>query len=98
VDHEGFEGIQAGLLTYGVDSTLRAFPPNNVGSGSSEHLRPPNLQGPPITVAGPWPIFAAFPFIPHTREEPGSVPANLSIEAGNAALHQCGGFANPRQV
>jgi hypothetical protein len=26
---------------------------------------PAKQQGPPLTVAGPWPIFTAFPFVPH---------------------------------
>jgi len=62
--------IQA-MIEHGQDArgTPREVIIRTVASTGTLQL-PAKQQGPPLTVAGPWPIFTAFPFAPHTWREP----------------------------
>jgi hypothetical protein len=62
-------GIQAGLLTRGGSAASPHLPTQarqmrSRGSGSvRQSSTQTESRGPPLTVAGPWPVFAAFPFL-----------------------------------
>jgi hypothetical protein len=54
------------MLEHGQDArgTSREVIIRTVASTGTLRI-PAKQQGPPLTVAGPWPIFTAFPFVPH---------------------------------
>jgi len=78
VDQEPASIARAGFLTHGDASGLAS--PSRRGSSSecrAQWLHPRisrwvDSQGPPFTVAGPWPILTAFPFVSRSdRDAPG---------------------------
>ncbi len=79
------------MLEHGQDArgTSREVIIRTVASAGILQL-PAKHQGPPLTVAGPWPIFTAFPFVPHTWREPG-----LGVQSMSQGCDcQTAGFGN----
>jgi len=75
------------MLQHGQDArgTSREVIIGTVASTGIAQL-PAKQQGPPLTVAGPWPIFTAFPFVP-IKAEPGLGVQSMS-QAGDCQTRE----------